>query len=1647
MYCDIKGTKYGNKLAEQIGEKNAKQFGMALDTPRWQKWFGKGKTVALENGATVPFINPLMQVINGEGQTFNLLERFKWTSVKEAENFFSTVEGVSLKDGVFTIDNSYDRIIVLKLLQEVDRLYPKLLNRKGDTFSVNPIFDDVHYSKESVKDGVDFVFGKNPELSSIGSKEDYSAYLDTIFPNSKVKDIQYHGTFAKFETFDTKRGNKKSMTGFGSMFGSKLAAEIRIGDQFEIAEEDETPTLHAVILDMQNPAIGDYDEILKDALAGKLNDNDSFILEQTDTTAKSIARRGQHEEERYIELKTEYLVKEPNQIHILGSKKDVEGFRNWKNGTTDSLEEDVLVAEALSYSHRIKGFYKEIFHQNPRQALFEVAVQYNSGGGDRDGAISTFGKKIVEIARKLFPDAKVGDKFENYLKQKANGESAEFNEKIVSLLDKLSIRFGIPYRLVNDPQADFKGYYSNGTIIINVAHVTKDTPFHEFLHPFILVLEKQNPGLYKTLVEELKTTEEGIKTLAEVARLYPELSPEDRIHEAVVTYLGRLAAKKWDVKGSGFNRFKSWLKALLKKLGIVSSKEFKTLNDLAEAIVDETYVQNLKQEITNGDTIVRYSKNDTDLSYEAVFDRIKDKISILNAMLKRRSKGDTFSQDVAALKEIFEHSDEVVSVNNFVANAFEYVDKAREKFETLRAGVQDPSKLTQLDISNNMYVLAEIQQLLNVYQSLDDIQDLYFREGRLSTDDTMAKLAETILKKRQVVQDFKSFALTYVTEWLFPYIERTNNMMRAENKMEFVVTKDMFRDQLKTAMKDISAAGFWLGSTINSQDPVSAAVALALKDIVYENHQKDINTARTLVEEYEKQRDVAVYATDKSEDEWNMQFLRYVDNWEQIGVDENGKAKMGFVQRLAFHTEYLDDQFEKDRKALYNDEGAKAARNSDEYKTWSKKRKQWYNQHTRVNPDAASIIAKKKKELTNRQFHEWLLRNSREVEEEVYDNGMKKSEMYYADRLINYNSKRGTFRVYAGELMLPSERYKNLEFQRLMQNPYYAKLYNTYKEANDKLGNHALRFGIIPQVSKGKNAFSQIEWRQHKTVGAKLKALKEAMIKGVIDDTDDSQTIERIDGSQVKRVPVRFVAKLEERDLSKNLLQSVLKFSQMSNNHESMDEIESNVLILKTVLNGDSNLRIKGREVNKTNAKGVQVINRITQKLVPKASRDGMVNKRLNEFIDDIVYGDEEIKEVYNLPLIGEVNMNRLSDNVAFLTALQNMALNFNGGLSNIIIGNFNNSIEAVGGRFYGKKNWMWAQKEYWANLPNFLGELVGQTHSPLNFFADHYDVPQGEFRDQFGNKLTGGAARKAMKTSSLFFIQAGGEHQIQLTGMLSLMDATKVKTLNGEEKTLYEAWRSFGTLEAVVANTDWTVEKDVMFRNRLHAITKNLQGIYNKFDKSMLQRRWLGRLAIMFRKYLFSSIKARYGGKYVDYELGTVQEGYWNSAWSKLKQEMIDYKWHMVTRMWTKEGYTPEEKAAVNKTLFEFGVMMAAILLTGLAQSMDEDEDGWLANFVALQIVRFNADIKQFINPADFIRVIRNPAASLNMIEKWIEWMMQLGHPLEEYERKSGWAEKGDNKLWIKTQKLTPVIRQIVNVMTPEEQIKFYNLRSSTAK
>jgi len=173
-----------------------------------------------------------------------------------------------------------------------------------------------------VKEGVQELFESNPELSTIGTQQQYSQYLDSIFPDSKLKDIVYHGGYiTKEDSF--KIGNGEF--GKGIYFAPKEAA-----DNYRNIMGD-APNLISVVINIENPVLFDDSKgkksESKEFINNKLKEysnNDGIIY-----LSKKLINNKLGVPENFND---EYKVNKPEQIHILGSKKDIEGFKKFVQG-------------------------------------------------------------------------------------------------------------------------------------------------------------------------------------------------------------------------------------------------------------------------------------------------------------------------------------------------------------------------------------------------------------------------------------------------------------------------------------------------------------------------------------------------------------------------------------------------------------------------------------------------------------------------------------------------------------------------------------------------------------------------------------------------------------------------------------------------------------------------------------------------------------------------------------------------------------------------------------------------------------------------------------------------------------------------------------------------------------------------------------------------------------------------------------------------------------------------------------------------------------------------------------------------------------------------------------------------------------------
>ncbi len=239
--------------------------------------------------------------------------------------------------------------------------------------------------KPSVKEGVDFVFEQNPEISRVGTEEQYSQYLETIFPESKVKDIVYHGTSTieketgnKLSEIKNKKGLTARVSGLGNWFSfergtAQLFAEDALKrfdpekpkrptfDDFkkqmvsfsrkypevnmrklydeEVEWYSDTPYVLPILLNVKKVKYFRDNQSLFDELTRSHNADRGaggslmYNWGDTDTLIQEKGNLNYAEYAQWTDKEgSQILVKDEKQIRILGSQKDMEAFKEFIAG-------------------------------------------------------------------------------------------------------------------------------------------------------------------------------------------------------------------------------------------------------------------------------------------------------------------------------------------------------------------------------------------------------------------------------------------------------------------------------------------------------------------------------------------------------------------------------------------------------------------------------------------------------------------------------------------------------------------------------------------------------------------------------------------------------------------------------------------------------------------------------------------------------------------------------------------------------------------------------------------------------------------------------------------------------------------------------------------------------------------------------------------------------------------------------------------------------------------------------------------------------------------------------------------------------------------------------------------------------------------
>ena len=673
----------------------------------------------------------------------------------------------------------------------------------------------------------------------------------------------------------------------------------------------------------------------------------------------------------------------------------------------------------------------------------------------------------------------------------------------------------------------------------------------------------------------------------------------------------------------------------------------------------------------------------------------------------------------------------------------------------------------------------------------------------------------------------------------------------------------------------------------------------------------------------------------------------------------------------------------------------------------------------------------------------------------------------------NYNKERkawfdANMEVVDGKRQPKMSIYASMEYRKL--NKAQKEYYNTIMDIKAKLD------ALLPDkytkltnaVAIRKDLLERVKSSDGVKSGAKQiwESIKDEFIRRS-DDTDfgDKATVKDFEDREVQMLPI-YYTKLKEgespNDLSTDIVSTLTAYAAMANDFDEMNKVIDVLEVGRDLL--------REREVTQTRAGKplVEKFKAVGRKVESKLTKTGDKSRfmeRLNDFFEMQVYGRYMADE----GTFGKTNIDKgkVANFVNRMTSMNNLALNILSGISNVATGKVMMRIESMAGEFFNEKNTLKADRVYGQELPKFLAELGNRVKTnKLALWDELFNVMQEYEKDvkevNFDRKTW---FSRMFGTSALFFMNNAGEHWMQNRTSLALADAYKMKAPNGKITNLWDAMevvyidpnnKKLGAKLQVkkgytkADGSAFTNDDIRKFSRKAAAINQRMHGIYNKADRSAVQRLAVGRMGIMFRKWIKPSLNRRFKSATYNYDLEAWTEGYYlttgrflNQLFQDLRKSQFD-----ISSRWNE--MTKTERANVIRAITEVSHFLAVMAAIGLIEWSDDRDRPWLVKMVEYQLRRLYTELGVLTpTPAmvqEGLKILKSPAAGVNTVEKALN-LLDLLNPFnyETFNGEDAILQSGPYEGKSKAQQsllkspLAPMYNTVLRGIHIEDQIPFY--------
>lgn len=1592
------------------------------------------------------------------------------------------------------------------------------------------------------KDAIDYLYSTNTELSKVGSKEEYAQYVNSIYPNSLINSIYWHGTDSDLSqgVENTKKGkgsgapetgaemyfNKqpwaslqyisgvnrnipdtegynnwvklwwelKEALGNGRMDTDEWKNEIigpntrqyspnkrgifnrdkggsngkylserkaRYGYQdktdkeffeevFDIRYGKETfndwvnrkksefqdvwesrqvkKGMYPAVLNVQNPIVEKnqntyYEEQRGLFTKAKKDKNDAIVSDEANNEFGSDV----------------VVIFNPKEnVHFLGTKQDIENFKNWKSSNKDKTNVSKVVDKNGEPKLMDNSYFfgKEIHNQKVAKIPEAVNKVY-------DKLMESIKRRIKDIQYAKYSDSKKVDELralEFKLNQLENDQATfEFVDymasDIISALNEIKAlqakvkenqKYDNPLN-VTSAELDVikKGYIGfYGNIATNIQNMLDDESTFDYLNdPQLVEDTKQN---LKRTVGDYYELVRNYNNLADIVAKDNFIREATKAGSFTIDHLkkildeGDVDINLWDQWAGNTQYSNSELvRIILNKIvntkNNVAEKELEVGKELVEILshVDKSKLAYMHEKNKDGHKTGFITR---DLNYGQHY---QDYLEHQKKLAEKLGFGD---KDIAEVPGLL--NPEQLKKWNKANNDWEAkhtIRKFTPEYYELTNSLSEEARSRRDSIN------MEINLLLST--TVDKNGD-YHRED-LSDEDYL-KLQELETRRRNLANPYYPDGSVKVGLDKEIAIEMREYNEKLREKLHYTPNMEKFNKALQNAKKNLSPEKFAKWEQRNTVDQIVEEFWDDVKTLSSNTNKSDDQIL------YEKARKnmLRLYTREDGKvdvDSMPDQVKSWINTYDELISEESlktrDKSKKSKVMDIAewevnprFYEEL--ERVEKLGQAEYN---------------------AWVSINARYDYEGNLVPAsfwKKlvpKKELRSKYMRKVPNRSWSEIDKE---------SPFYDKRFTKY-ADRGETRIPNPELYDNSANYRKITSDSNLKK-LYDKLVDVMELSNSKI--QFLKYENkyrLPQIEGG-------AWTQIRSKDNILKGLAYAIEDTyTVKDDDNAYMLEnakRSDGSLVKLIPTRYIKMLSNPDaLTNDIVGSVIAYYKMAENYEQMSEIAPELEVALDFVSRTDFTDKKGGRIQGLESKTYD---------------------KLKSVLDQLVYGMEKNALELDVPLPKgkhvTVSVGKLAANLAAYTRIQGIAQNMNVILTGLITNKIQNRLEAISGIYFGNKELAQATKLI---IPSYANAIKNIGHSNNKDKVLCYMEYLGVVREnaQTFSKLNQSRFLRALNQHFWYF---GHEMSDYVTkgkmalaiGLYYKYDPESGKFLNKNEflrrfKSKKEGNAKWNTLSVTfydafeVKNNKLVIKPEYAksldeatinkVRNTAKQVGTRIDTQLTDLDRSKLHATVIGQLLLIFRNFILVNLQTKFLTKrQFNYSTGMWSEAQVPAAVKYVyrhyfNQNKIDQLKELYQNHY--DELDDFEKGCLKRVTYEVlfstvGFMIISSLVRAMA---DDDKRNWWKQEAAYLTLRASLETRGNILPIEVINLLNTPTAAWSTLQCWGDLTtMMLNDPTQEI--KKG-PYKGMNRFQRSLIKATP-LRSIWEAQDPRSKMEYYD-------